>query len=79
MKQSNTSVKEKIQKIRHNHSLMMLICCGVPLLLLVVAIYIFGLSKSYLFWFILLLCPIMHYFMMKDMHKKHSKKEDKCH
>ncbi len=66
------TIKEKIKKLRHNYALMMVICCGVPLLLLLGAIYFFGLSRSYLFWFILLLCPIMHYFMMKDMHKKHS-------
>ncbi len=81
MKQFNTSIKEKIRKIRHNHGLMMVICCGAPLILLGIAIYFFGLSKSYLFWFILLLCPIMHYFMMKDMHKKHpdKKENEKCH
>jgi len=73
-------MKDLIKKFRQNHSLMMLICCGVPLLLLIISIYFFGLSKNYLLWLILLLCPIMHYFMMKDMHKKHSKKDmDKCH
>ena len=63
------------KKIKENHWLMMLICCAVPLIILVVAVYIFGLSNKYLFWFILLLCPILHYFMMKDMYKKHSTKE----
>ncbi len=76
MKQFNTSIKEKIQKIGHNHSLMMVVCCGTPLILLVIAIYFFGLSKSYLFWFILLICPIMHFWMMGDMHKEHLKKEE---
>ena len=61
-----------MKKFKLNHNLMMFICCGIPLILLVIAVYFFGLSKSYLFWFILLLCPIMHYFMMRDMHKKHS-------
>ncbi len=81
MKQFNISIKEKIEKIRHNHTLMMVVCCGIPLLLLIGAVYFFGLSRSYLFWFILLLCPLLHYFMMKDMHKKHSKSKnkDKCH
>ncbi|MBI1972859.1 DUF2933 domain-containing protein [Candidatus Woesearchaeota archaeon] len=49
----------------------MVLCCVVPLVLLIVAVSFFGLSKSYLFWFILLLCPLMHYFMMKDMHGEH--------
>ncbi len=70
-----------IEKIKHNHGLMMIICCLVPLALLFAAVKYFGLSRSYLFLFILLLCPVMHYFIMKDMHKKSSeKKEDgKCH
>ena len=59
-------------KIKQNHWLMMIICCIVPLIILIVAVYIFGLSSKYLFWLVLLLCPIMHYFMMKDMHKGHS-------
>ncbi len=80
MKQFNTSIKEKIRKIRHNHGLMMIICCGLPLLLLIGAVYFFGLSKSYLYWFILLLCPLMHYLMMKYMHGDKKDGEDKkCH
>ncbi len=75
-------MKEKIKKLRHNHALMMTVCCGVPLLLLIGAIYFFGLSQSYLFWGILLLCPLMHVWMMKDMYKKppnETEKENKCH
>lgn len=55
------------------HLLMMVVCCAIPLLLIGAAVYFFGLSKSYLYWSILLLCPLMHLFMMKDMHK-HPKK-----
>ncbi len=73
-------MKNWIGKIKHNHGLLMLICCGIPLLLLVGARTIFGLSKNYLLWFIFLLCPILHYFMMKDMHNKNSKDSGKkCH
>ncbi len=71
-------MEDRFKKLRHNHSLMMVICCGIPLILLVVAVYLFGLSKSYLFWFILLLCPIMHFWMIGDMHKEHLKKEENC-
>lgn len=75
------NMKERIKKLRHNHGLMMIICCGIPLVLLLFATYFFGLKNKYFFWFILLLCPLMHYFMMKDMHKKHSKDKtrEKCH
>ena len=76
MEQSSKEVKEKTKERKHNHGLMMLLCCVVPLVLLIIAINFFGLSRSYLTWFILLLCPIMHFFMMRDMHKKG---KDKCH
>ncbi len=59
-------------RIRQNHWLMMIVCCGIPLIILILAIYFFGLDNKYLFWFILLLCPILHYFMMRDMHGEHS-------
>ena len=77
MKQFYKFIKEKVKKLKSNHSMLMLICCVVPLVLLIIVINFFGLSKSYLSWFILLLCPIMHYFMMKDMHK--NKKGKKFH
>ena len=62
-------MKDIIKKIRHNHSLMMVLCCAVPLVLLVIAVSFLGLSSSYVFWFLFLLCPLLHYIMMKDMHK----------
>lgn len=69
--------KNLLDRIRHNHWLMMIICCGIPLILLIILIYVFDLSNKYLFWFVLLLCPIMHYFMMKDMHKNKEDSENK--
>ncbi len=70
-------MKKLFNKIKQNHWLMMIICCAIPLVLLVILIYFFDLKNKYLFWFILFLCPIIHYFMMRDMHKKHISKEDK--
>jgi hypothetical protein len=67
-------MREKIKKLRHNHLLMMVLCCVIPLGLLFIASYIFGLSKSYLFWGVLLICLLSHYFMMKDMHKNEKKR-----
>ena len=77
-------MKEFLNKIRHNHLVMMLICCLVPLAVLVVAINFFGVSRSYLTWAIFLLCPLLHFIMMRDIHKSESKdgkSEDKksCH
>ena len=73
-------MKKWIEKLKHNHTLMMILCCGIPLLILLVAVYYFGLSKSYLFWVILILCPLSHYFMMKHMHDNKKDGDDKkCH
>jgi len=62
------------------HDLMMLICCLVPILVIGVLLYVFDL-KNYLILLVMLLCPIMHYFMMRDMHKGHAEqgKNTSCH
>lgn len=69
------------EKIKNNHGLMMLVCCVAPLALMSAAVYFFGLGKSYLYWLVVLLCPITHFLMMKDMHKEHAGKKEKggCH
>ena len=72
--------KELHDNIKNNHAIMMVLCCGIPLLLLFAAGYLFGISKSYLYWFIILLCPLMHIWMMKEMHgDKKDGKDKKCH
>ena len=73
-----TKSENFISKLRDNHSLMMAICCLVPIIILV-AIFTLGVSNKYVFWGVLLLCPIMHLFM-HDMHGKHKDNKDKkCH
>jgi len=74
-------IKNIFKKIKQNHWLMMIVCCAVPLIILIVAVYIFGLSNKYLFWFILLLCPILHYFMTNKFLRQSSEFESaqKCH
>jgi len=61
-------MKKGIEKLKHNPALMMILCCGIPLVILFVAVYYFGLSRGYLLWGVLLLCLLSHYFMMKHMH-----------
>lgn len=69
------------EKIRHNNMLMMVLCCALPIAGIYAAVYFFGVSKGYIFWAFLILCPLMHYFMMRDMHGKTGKKNKKggCH
>lgn len=66
-----------IEKIKKNHGLMMGVCCILPIAILFVAVKYFDLNRSYLFWGVLLLCPVLHYFMMKDMHKGKGDKKEK--
>ena len=64
----------------------MLICCLIPLIIAGVLFYL-G-FKIYAILAVMFLCPILHYFMMKDMHGKHEGSEnekdketgeEKCH
>ena len=51
---------------RHKHAIMMFIVCVIPLLLLGV-LWVAGVSQNILSFGILLLCPVMHLLMMKNM------------
>ncbi|MDD5472630.1 MAG: DUF2933 domain-containing protein [Candidatus Methanoperedens sp.] len=51
---------------RHRHTLMMVLGCIIPLVLLGI-LWIAGVSQNILSFGILLLCPIMHLVMMKNM------------
>lgn len=82
MEKAKIQMSSWIGKIKHNHVLMMVICCLIPLVLLFAAVKYFGLGGSYLFWAVLLLCLLSHYFMMKHMHKdgeKNKEKRGSCH
>ncbi len=50
---------------KHKHTLMMVLGCMIPLLLLGI-LWIAGVSQNILSFGILLLCPIMHLVMMKN-------------
>ncbi len=65
-----------ISKLRNNHSLMMAVCCLVPIIILI-AVFTLGVSNKYVFWGVLFLCPIMHLFM-HSAHKDHKDKKN-CH
>ncbi len=54
-----------------NHWLMMLACLAIPIALLVV-VYGFGIRNTAIYWLALLMCPLIHFIMMR-MNK------GKCH
>ncbi len=51
---------------KHRHTLMMVLGCVIPLVILGV-LWFAGVSQNILYFGILLLCPIMHLVMMKNM------------
>ncbi len=76
MKVSTRTIRDKL---RESHGLMMLLCCLIPLVVAGILFY-FG-FKNYAIFAVMLLCPILHYFMMKGMHKKEAERnrKDSCH
>ena len=50
------------------HTLIMVLCCLIPLAILGI-LWVAGVSGSYLIFGVLLLCPLLHIVMMRGMHK----------
>ncbi|OGY89802.1 MAG: hypothetical protein A2927_01645 [Candidatus Komeilibacteria bacterium RIFCSPLOWO2_01_FULL_45_10] len=63
-----------------NMKLLMLLCCLIPVAA-IAAFFVFGVNQSYLLLAVVLLCPIMHLLLMRDMHggKESKEKNEKCH
>lgn len=60
-----------------NHTLLMVVCCVVPMALLA-AIFLFNVPISTIGLFaVVLLCPLMHLFMMRSM--GHGHQQAGCH
>lgn len=51
------------EKVRKNHSLAMVLCCAVPLALVMI-LSVSGRLGSWGYYALMLLCPLMHVFMM---------------
>ena len=56
----------------------MVLCCLIPLAVLAV-LWAVGVSKNYLTLGLLLLCPLLHVVLMKDMFKSRDNREDHYH
>ena len=60
--------KESERKGMSRHTLIMALCCLIPLAILAV-LWAIGVSGSYLIFGVILLCPLLHFVMMGRMHK----------
>lgn len=71
--QSNTEKCEKHRKNHKFHMLIMILCCTIPILLFIF-LPIIGIYNdsflSILSYLMILLCPLAHIFMMKELFKK---------
>lgn len=65
------SSSETVVGMRGNvHAKLMAICCLAPVAILIAAVFAFGLSESYLWLAILLLCPLIHFLVMSRRGKE---------
>ena len=60
-------IKLLLEKIKKNHALAMILCCGIPIVG-ILALSSLGLLGSWGYYALILLCPLGHIFMMRGMH-----------
>ena len=64
-----------LKSIRHNHALLMILGCIVPIAL-VLGLSWTGIIGSSAYFLLILLCPLMHVLMHKGLHSAPSKPDD---
>ena len=64
-------LKSILAKIKQNHVLMMVLCCGIPLVG-IMALSSLGVLGSWGYYALILICPLGHIFMMRGMHSGHA-------
>jgi hypothetical protein len=60
-------IKLLLEKIKKNHALAMILCCGIPLVG-ILALSSFGFLGSWGYYALLVICPVGHLLMMRGMH-----------
>ena len=60
-------VKLLLEKIKKNHVLAMILCCGIPIVG-ILALSSLGILGSWGYYALLLICPLGHLLMMRGMH-----------
>ncbi len=72
---SNNKLEILWSRLKHNHLLLMALCCLVPVGLVAGWLYLFKGSEGSWVWLILLLCPLMHVWMMRNNDERGSEKK----
>ncbi len=65
-------IKLLLEKIKKNHALAMILCCGIPLVG-ILALSSLGILGSWGYYTLLLICPVGHLLMMRGMHSNSEK------
>ena len=66
-KKDKKMIKLLIEKIKKNHALAMILCCGIPIVG-IMALSSLGILGSWGYYALILICPIGHLLMMRGMH-----------
>ena len=65
-------VKLLLEKVKKNHALAMILCCGIPIVG-ILALSSLGILGSWGYYALLLICPLGHLLMMRGMHSNSEK------
>jgi Protein of unknown function (DUF2933) len=66
-KKDKKMIKLLIEKIKKNHALAMILCCGIPIVG-IMALSSLGILGSWGYYALILICPVGHLLMMRGMH-----------
>ncbi len=66
-KRNKKMIKLLLEKIKKNHALAMILCCGIPIVG-ILALSSLGILGSWGYYALLLICPVGHLLMMRGMH-----------
>ena len=66
-KKDKKMIKLLLEKIKKNHALAMILCCGIPIVG-ILALSSLGILGSWGYYALLLICPVGHLLMMRGMH-----------
>ena len=60
-------IKLLLEKIKKNHALAMILCCGIPIVG-IMALSSLGVLGSWGYYAFMLICPVGHLLMMRGIH-----------